>query len=81
MYKAAVIGDWDSIYGFSALGLDTFRVEAEDEDEKAVELLKNTQLKTYAIAERVGYQEQNYFSYVFKKTYGVSPSKYRNRQE
>ncbi len=49
--------------------------------EKAVELLKNTQLKTYAIAERVGYQEQNYFSYVFKKTYGVSPSKYRNRQE
>ena len=49
--------------------------------EKAVELLKNTQLKTYAIAERVGYQEQNYFSYVFKKTYGVSPSKYRSRQE
>ena len=49
--------------------------------EKAVELLKDTQLKTYAIAERVGYQEQNYFSYVFKKTFGVSPSKYRMRPE
>ncbi|MCR5527035.1 MAG: V-type ATP synthase subunit F [Lachnospiraceae bacterium] len=24
MYKIAVIGDWDSIYGFGALGLDTF---------------------------------------------------------
>ena len=24
MYKAAVIGDYDSIYGFAALGLDTF---------------------------------------------------------
>jgi len=46
--------------------------------EKAVELLKNTQLKTFAIATQVGYQEQNYFSYVFKKTYGVSPSKYRS---
>jgi len=32
MYKIAVMGDWDSIYGFSALGMDTFRVEAEDAD-------------------------------------------------
>ena len=40
MYKAAVIGDWDSIYGFSALGLDTFRVEAEDSEQEAVELLR-----------------------------------------
>ena len=46
--------------------------------EKAVDLLKHTQLKTFAIAEQVGYQEQNYFSYVFKKTYGVSPSKFRS---
>ena len=33
MSKIAVMGDWDSIYGFSALGLDTFRmddVSAED---------------------------------------------------
>ena len=30
MYKIAVIGEWDSIYGFSALGLDTFRVEDND---------------------------------------------------
>ena len=25
----------------------------------------------------VGYMEPNYFSYVFKKQYGISPSKYR----
>jgi len=43
----------------------------------AVELLKNTEDKTYVIAQKVGYQEQNYFSYVFKKKFGVSPSKYR----
>lgn len=46
--------------------------------EKAAELLKSTEDKTYLIAARVGYQEPNYFSYVFKKKYGVSPSKFRN---
>ena len=44
---------------------------------KAEELLKNTDDKTYKIAEKVGYQEQNYFSYVFKKRFGISPTKYR----
>ena len=44
---------------------------------KAEELLKETNDKTYKIAEKVGYQEQNYFSYVFKKRFGVSPTKYR----
>lgn len=44
---------------------------------KAVELLNETDDKTYMIAQKVGYQEQNYFSYVFKKKYGVSPTKYR----
>ncbi|MGI6070115.1 MAG: V-type ATP synthase subunit F [Blautia sp.] len=31
MYKIAVIGDYDSIYGFAALGLDTFPVTALEE--------------------------------------------------
>ena len=44
---------------------------------KAVELLNETNDKTYVIARKVGYQEQNYFSYVFKKKYGLSPSKFR----
>ncbi len=44
---------------------------------KAVELLNHTSDKTYVIAQKVGYQEQNYFSYVFKKRFGVSPTKYR----
>ena len=45
--------------------------------EHAVELLRTTEDKTYVIAEAVGYTESNYFSYVFKKQYGISPSKYR----
>lgn len=46
--------------------------------DKAVELLNTTNDKTYVIAQKVGYQEQNYFSYVFKKRFGVSPTRYRN---
>lgn len=45
--------------------------------DKAVELLNKTDDKTYVIASKVGYAEQNYFSYVFKKRFGVSPTKYR----
>ena len=47
---------------------------------KAVELLNKTDDKTYVIASRVGYQEQNYFSYVFKKKFGVSPTKFRGNK-
>ena len=47
---------------------------------KAVELLNMTDDKTYVIASKVGYQEQNYFSYVFKKKFGVSPTKFRGNK-
>ena len=36
MYKIAVIGDYDSIYGFATLGLDTYPVT---DPEKAAEQL------------------------------------------
>ena len=45
--------------------------------DRAEELVLNTDEKSYKIAEKVGYQDANYFSYVFKKKFGVSPSKYR----
>ena len=43
----------------------------------AEDLVLNTDEKSYTIAEKVGYLDANYFSYVFKKKFGVSPSKYR----
>lgn len=45
---------------------------------KAKELLRNTNMKTFVIAEKVGFSEPNYFSYCFKKNLGISPSEYRN---
>ena len=46
--------------------------------EKAVKLLLSTNEKTYMIARKVGYADPNYFSYVFKKQFGMSPSKYKD---
>lgn len=48
--------------------------------EEAVKLLNTTDDKTYVISSKVGYTEPNYFSYVFKKHFGISPSKYRNNR-
>lgn len=45
--------------------------------EAAAKLLRDTEDKTYLIAGKVGYEDPNYFSYAFKKYYGVSPSKFR----
>ena len=45
--------------------------------ETAVRLLRDTDEKNYRIAEKTGYLDPNYFSYVFKRYYGVTPSKFR----
>lgn len=45
--------------------------------DRASSLLIETNEKSYMIAKKVGYTDPNYFSYVFKRRFGVSPSKYR----
>lgn len=44
--------------------------------EKAKELLAQTTLKNYEIAERVGFGDPHYFSIAFKKMTGKSPTEY-----
>ena len=39
MYKIAVMGDYDSIYGFAALGLDTFPVTPAEAGERLHQLV------------------------------------------
>ena len=45
--------------------------------EAAAEALRGSEEKTYLIARRCGYEDANYFSYVFKKHFGLTPTKYR----
>lgn len=48
---------------------------------KAVELLKNTDLYVYEIADKVGYHNLKYFYKVFRKVKGNSPNDYRPKQK
>ncbi len=45
----------------------------------AKKLLQNYQYKVYEVAEQVGYRDIAYFSVIFKKAVGVSPSEYQDR--
>ncbi|MGG1555581.1 helix-turn-helix domain-containing protein [Paenibacillus ferrarius] len=45
--------------------------------DKAKQLLLGSNLKTYEIANRVGYQDEKYFSRLFKKRIGMTPTEFR----
>lgn len=47
--------------------------------ETAKELLRTTTLKVYEIAYQVGYDDEKYFSQVFRKAEGISPSQFRTQ--
>ena len=53
MYKIAVVGDYDSIFGFAALGLDTFPVSSRKEAEEKLEALAGNQYGIIYITEDV----------------------------
>ncbi|HEX7057581.1 MAG TPA: response regulator [Bacilli bacterium] len=45
--------------------------------EKACEILRNPDVKVYQIGPLVGYQDARYFTQVFKKIIGLTPTEYR----
>ena len=45
--------------------------------EQAKKLLANTSMRIGEISARVGYENQRYFSRIFKQCEGVKPSEYR----
>lgn len=69
MYKVAVIGDYDSIYGFAALGLDTFPVsDGEEAEKKFVSLAGGEHAVIYiteAVAEQIKHVIDKYKERLF----------------
>ena len=47
---------------------------------KAKELLRGTGKRSSEISQEVGYKDPHYFSYLFKKTQGMTPTQYRGRK-
>jgi len=69
MYKIAVLGDRDSIYGFSALGLDIYAVSLSDDTFEAAKKLRELAEGGYAaiyivesLAEKLKSEIQRYRS-------------------
>ena len=58
MYKIAVLGDRDSIYGFAALGLDTFPVTDPAEASKKLRQLAEGEYAVVYITEALAAQIQ-----------------------
>ena len=59
MYKIAVIGDYDSIYGFAALGLDTFPVSGDDEAEETIHRAATGDYAVIYITEAVAARQEH----------------------
>jgi two-component system response regulator YesN len=49
--------------------------------QKARELLLNTPMKVYEIANEVGYENSVHFSQLFKEHFGLTPAEYKKRME
>ncbi len=47
--------------------------------EKAKEILKDVRYKTYEVAEKVGIPDAHYFSRLFKKYVGITPTEFRDQ--
>jgi len=47
---------------------------------KAKELLRGTGKRSSEISQEVGYKDPHYFSYLFKKTQGMTPTQYRGKK-
>ena len=56
MYKMAVLGDYDSIYGFATLGLDTFPVTDPAEAAKELHRLSSNEYAVIYITEHLAAQ-------------------------
>ena len=52
-YSIAVVGDWESVMGFRALGLDTYPVTSAEEARKTIHDLAKTDCAVIYLTERL----------------------------
>lgn len=74
MYKVAVLGNRDSIYGFAAIGLDTYPVEDAEEAAKLLKELADSQYAVIYITESLqSVLESEIDNYVSKRLPAIIP--------
>lgn len=58
-YKIAVIGDWESVMGFRALGLDTYPVTSAEEARETIHRLAREDCAVIYLTEQLAVQLQD----------------------
>ena len=75
MSRASLYNKMQSLLGIGVNDyINKYRID------EAAELLKGTEMSIGEISFETGFRNQRYFSTVFKKIKGVSPSEYRNKK-
>lgn len=64
---------------FANFGVTPYEYQIQQKIFSAKNLLGNTKMSVKEIAASLGYDDQHYFSYMFKKRCGVSPTQYRKQ--
>jgi AraC-like DNA-binding protein len=60
-------------------GITPYEYQLQQKFFSATNMLKNTKMSVKEIASALGYDDQHYFSYMFKKRCGTSPTQYRKQ--
>ena len=64
---------------FANFGVTPYDYQIQQKVFSAKNMLANTNLSVKEIASSLGYEDQHYFSYMFKKRCGTSPTQYRKK--
>jgi len=64
---------------FANFGVTPYEYQIQQKIFRAKNLLGNTKMSVKEIADSLGYDDQHYFSYMFKKRCGMSPTQYRKK--
>lgn len=64
---------------YTNFGITPYEYQLQQKFFSACNLLKNTKMSVKEIASALGYDDQHYFSYMFKKRCGMSPTQYRKQ--
>lgn len=68
MYKIAVIGDRESVYGFSSIGMETYPVYSEDEGREKLKSLAKQEYAVIFITEALAEKTQDLIDKYSKET-------------
>jgi AraC-like DNA-binding protein len=64
---------------FANFGATPYDYQIQQKMFSARNMLANTNLSAKEIAASLGYEDQHYFSFMFKKRCGMSPTQYRKK--